>query len=523
MQPAGTQTGVASRPAYGSIDVRDHGAIADGHTLDTAAIQQAIDAAAGRGGGTVLLSSGRYLSGSLFLKSHITLRIEAGATLLASPSMGDYETVVPAFDSRSKEVPCPSLIYAENQHDVTICGEGKIDGQGAAFPRKRGLRRPYVLRFVSCRRVRVENVTLLNSPGWMQHYLACDDVAIHGIRVLSHAHYNNDMMDIDCCRDVRISDCLGDTGDDGITLKSTGNRACENVTVTNCIISSHCNAIKLGTESNGGFKNITVSNCVIRPSESREVLDGAPGGLAGVALESVDGGVLDQVVVSNITMTGVTAPLFLRLGNRARPVLPGSPPPDVGALRNVIISNIVADEAGQIGCAIAGIPDHRIENVTLRHVRISMAGGGTRAQASASMPEREQASPECTMFGALPAYGFCCRHVENLSLQNVEVRPRHPDFRSVLVCDDVRQLDIAAFSGQSVTGGEPVIALNDVRGARVRDCVAPRGTQVFLRLSGNTGSVVATGNDLHAAATPFEMMTPVAQQVLFQSANRLPP
>jgi polygalacturonase len=521
--PTATRSAATSRPTCHPLHlcVRDFGASGDGRTLDTLAIQRAIDATA-KDGGTVWFGPGRYLSGTLLLRSRVTLRLDGGATLLASTDLNDYRTIAPRFNSRTNVVVCPSLIYAENAQDVAITGGGAIDGQGAAFKAGPGRIRPFVLRFVTCRNVRVEGVTLRNSPGWMQHYLACDDVAIRGIRVLSHANYNNDMMDIDCCRNVRISDCFGDTGDDAITLKSTGDRACENVTITNCIVSSHCNAIKCGTESNGGFKNITISNCVIHPSASEARHHGVKGGLAGIALEMVDGGTLEQVAISNITMTGVQAPIFMRLGNRAHPVLPDSPKPGIGTFRNVTLSNILATDAGDLGCAIAGIPGHPIENVTLNNILVTMAGGGTAAHASAAVPEKAEASPECTMFGTLPAYGFYCRHVAGLRLHNIHVQWSRPDLRSALICDDVQDLEIHALRGQSSPAAAPVIVLNDVRRALIRDCTAPSDTSVFLRMRGRTDQVSATGNDLSSAATPFDFGAGVSPTVLHQTGNRMP-
>ncbi len=421
------------------FSVKDYGAIGDGIANDTCALRNTINVAASALKGMVVFPPGRYLSGGLILKNDVTLRLEAGATLLASTNVNDYPVITPAFRSyTNSNGACPSLIYGENLHEIGIVGEGVIDGQGAAFAYGPGLVRPRLLSFVTCRAVRVEGITLRDAPGWVQHYLACDDLTIHGIRVFSHANYNNDMMDVDCCRNVHISDCIGDTGDDGVTLKSTADRACENITITNCVLSSHCNAIKLGTESNGGFKNIAIRNCVVRPSKSDEIHHGTKGGLAGVALEMVDGGTLDGVTVSDVAISGVQSPLFLRLGDRARPFIEGGPKPGMGAFRNVVISNIVATDVSDIGCAIAGLPGHPIENLTLSNIRITFAGGGTKDQASATVPEKAEDSPECTMFGVLPAYGLYFRHVNGLKLTNVDLRCAKPDLRPAMIYDDVK-------------------------------------------------------------------------------------
>jgi len=437
---ASTAPAVGGSVAQSSINVRAYGAAGDGRSKDTRAVQRAIDAAEQGGGGRVTFPPGKYLCGTLMLKSGVTLHLESGVTLLGSTDLADYPRMVPAFRSYTDNYATQSLLYGEGLHDVAITGFGIIDGQGGAFKTRGYDKRPFILRLVSCRNIVVEGVTMRNSAMWMQHYLACDNVTIRGITVYNHCNYNNDMIDIDCCRDVRISDCRGDTDDDALTLKSTADRPCENITVTNCVLSSNCNAIKMGTETNGGFKNVTISNCVIAPTRSEKVFHGTPGGLSGVALEIVDGGTLDRVTISNITMSGMKSPIFLRLGNRARPFRKDMPKPGVGTFRNVIISNVIATDVSNVGCAIVGLPGHPIENVILSNIRITAAGGGKKDHISRPIPEEPAKYPECTMFGTLPAYGFFCRHVNGLTLDNVEVRTVTPDARPALVCDDVRNL-----------------------------------------------------------------------------------
>jgi hypothetical protein len=270
---------------------------------------------------------------------------------------------------------------------------------------------------------------------WMQHYLDCDFLTLRGLNVFNHVAANNDMVDVDGCRNVIISDCVGDTDDDALTLKSTGVRPTEHVVISNCILSSHCNAIKAGTESAGGFIDIAISNCVIRPSAVKEAHAGRPEGLAGIALEIVDGGALERVAISNIVVEGTTAPIFMRLGNRARPPKPSDPKPPVGTFRDVSISNVVATGAGTMGCALAGIPDHPIENITLSNIRIRFAGGGSRD--AGEVPEVEGKYPECTMFGPLPAYGFFLRHARNVRMRDVELTCVAPDPRPPIATVDV--------------------------------------------------------------------------------------
>ncbi|MFV2067879.1 MAG: glycoside hydrolase family 28 protein, partial [Pirellulales bacterium] len=395
----------------GFHDIRDHGAVGDGKTIDTGAIQAAIDACGKEKGGTVFFPPGRYLSGTIRLKSHVTLRLATGAVLLGSTRVDDYPVIQASQASWTDRYCCRALIWADGLEDIAIVGRGTIDGQGAEFkdkrptqqdldaieavwqgaaryrPKPRYANRPYIIRMIGCRRILIEGITLRDSPMWMQHYLNCDMIVVRGIRVYNHCGANNDMIDIDGCHDVVIADCFGDTDDDALTFKSTADRLTENVTVTNCVLSSHCNAIKMGTESHGGFRNIAISNCVICPSKDREAMGGRANGLAGIALEMVDGGTLDGVTISNITMVGQTVPIFLRLGNRARTYTKDAPRPPVGTFRNIAINNIVATGAGDIGCSITGLPGHAVEHVSMTNIRIAFAGGGAAPAAHAVVPE----------------------------------------------------------------------------------------------------------------------------------------
>ncbi len=426
----------AARP--GLFNVREQGAGGDGERLDTKAIQQAIDACAGAGGGTVYLPPGRYLCGTIFLKSHVGLYLERGAVLLGSKNLEDYPVTVAQYRSYTDNYTQRSLLHGENLEDVGLAGGGVIDGQGASF---QGLYkvRPYLLRLVGCRRVAVSEVTLKDSAMWVQHYLACENVSIRGVTVASRVNANNDGIDIDCCDRVRIADCDVSSGDDAIVLKSTSARACRNVTIANCVLSTAGNALQLGTESNGGFQNIAISNCAIYDTR-----------LAGLALEIVDGGVLDRVNVSNITMDKVGAAVFVRLGNRARPFQEGAARPGVGRLRNVLVSNVQATGAGKTGCSITGLAGHAIENVSLENVRIFCEGGGTREDGRRAVPEVPDKYPEFSMFGVLPAYGFYCRHVRKLTFHNVEVYAPKDEERLPLVTDDVEDLTVG---GSSNLGG----------------------------------------------------------------------
>jgi hypothetical protein len=491
-------------------DIRAYGAIADGSTLCTGAIRQAIDACSSAGGGTVYLPPGRFVSGTIRLKSGVTLRLDAGCTLLGSINLGDYPSTVPAFRSYTDTYTDKSLIYGENLERVAITGRGMIDGRGAGFKGPYKVR-PYMIRLIDCRDVTVEGVTIKDSPMWVQHYLACDDVRISGITVKSHVNANNDGIDIDSCRRVIVTGSNIDSGDDAIVLKSTSARPCTEVVVSNCVLRSTCNALKMGTESNGGFQNIIVTGCTIYDTR-----------LAGVALEIVDGGTMDRVVVSDITMNGVGAPLFLRLGNRARPFREGMEKPGIGRMRNITLSHIEATGANPTGCALAGLPEAKIENVTLSDIRLSFAGGGTAEQAVRSVPEEPEKYPEYGMFGWLPAYGLYCRHIDGLKLTNVQLQLAGEDKRHAVVFEDVKDASIDDLDTPYSNGAAPLLRLTDVQDIFVRHCRPPSGAQVFMSLQGaQTTGVTLTGNDFRAVKTVAEAGDGVPQTVVVQLANRM--
>jgi polygalacturonase len=495
---AGPPSASVTNAHSGVFNVREFGARGDGATLDTAALQKAIDACAGIGGGTVYFPPGRYLSGTLFLKSRVTVELEAGATLLGSRRLEDYPPTIPALRSYTDTYTEQSLIYGEGLEHVTLQGRGEIDGQGAAFPGKYKVR-PYLVRLVGCRDVLVRDVTLRDSPMWVQHYLTCDDVRIEGITVRSQCNHNNDGLDIDGCERVRIANCDIQSGDDAIVLKSTLNRPCKNVVVANCVLSSRCNAFKLGTESNGGFENIVVNNCAIYDTR-----------LAGIALEVVDGGTLDRVNISNVAMDNVRCPIFIRLGNRARPFGTNAPPPGMGTLRNVSLSDIQASGADPTGCPISGLPGHPVENLTLSNIRISFAGGGEKSDAQRSIEEKPEAYPEYRMFGRLPAYGFYCRHARNVRFDRVEVSSLAPDARPSLVCDDVDRLRITDWSALSATAAGPDVRFENVRDAFIRGCNASRAKGVFLKVGGKTTSAIRLAAN---ALNPTAKLVETAPQV----------
>jgi polygalacturonase len=425
--PVGIFAGADSAGIY---DVSAFGVLGDGTTLDTAGMQAAIDACHGAGGGTVWVGPGRYLTGTLTLKSGVTLHLARGAVLVGSTNLDDYPKRRAGFPSYTDKYTDRALIYAEGAREIAVSGEGAIDGQGAAFSGEY-LVRPYMLRFVSCEGVSLEDVTLRDGPMWTVHVLACDRVYVRGITIRSRCNKNNDGLDIDSSSNVRISDCDISSGDDAIVLKSTSARPCRNVTITNCVLSTDCNAIKMGTESNGGFQNIAISNCAVYDTR-----------LSGIALEIVDGGVMDGIAVSNITMQNTGGPVFIRLGNRARPYQEDMPPPGMGTLRNIALSNIIATGAGETGCSITGLPGHPVEHIVLRDVHIEFAGGGTHEQAERVPEEKPESYPEYKMFGPLPAYGFYLRHAKGIRMDGISLTTKTDDARPAIAQEDVENLTV---------------------------------------------------------------------------------
>ena len=337
------------------------------------------------------------------------------------------------------------LIYADKVKNVVISGFGTIDGRGRAFKKlswnDEGITRPHLLRFIQSEDVTVKDITLKNSGCWMQHYLACNRLRIDGIKVFNRNNYNNDALDIDGCHDVIVKGMMADSDDDGITLKSTSPRLCENVRISDCVVSSHCNAVKLGTETNGGFRNINISGIVVKPSEDqKEKFFGQWIGSSAISLEIVDGGVLENVNVTDFTVEGTESPIFIRLGNRGRGYLSGGanmetivPIDHVGRIDGVHLNNIQIRNAGSMGCSITGLPDYPVRHVSLSNISLHHKGGVKTEQLTeiydSIANEKEKAYPEATMWGNLPAKGFFVRHARNVQFSNIKVETEQPDAR----------------------------------------------------------------------------------------------
>jgi polygalacturonase len=408
--------------------------VGDGQTLNTAAIQSAIDRCADAGGGTVVFPAGRYVTGTLLLRSKIVLRLEEGAVLLGSTNLADYRLVDPFVDGTGAQMGY-ALVAGVDVSDVAIEGPGSIDGRGKETLAARGpnekSKRPFLVRFVHASGVRLSHVGLQQSAAWMVHFFQCRGVAAEGVSILNRAGSNNDGFDIDSCESVRIRSCEIDSGDDAICLKTTSARPCRDISVNGCTLRTNCAAIKFGTESMGNFERIEIADCHI--PEAR---------LAGIKLLSVDGAHIDGVTIRNIAMDAGHVAVFLRLGARLKTFRAGDNPMPIGTLRNISIGGLRATVDAP-GILISGVPGHFIEDVTLKDVDLRLPGGGTSEDAKAELPEAPAAYPEIRMFGArIPAYGAYVRHARRVTGRNCKFHLAAPDARPAVVRVDAEDVTL---------------------------------------------------------------------------------
>ncbi len=505
----------AIRQAPGVFDVRTFGAL-DGKSVDSDAINKAVGAAAAAGGGVVDLPAGRYLSFSIRLKSHVTLRFSPGAVLVAADpasGLGQYDLPEPNPSDQYQDFGHShwrnSLISAIDVEDVGIVGPGLIDGRGltrggpgAPWSRSKAGDRPVsmgraagaagdpeavarrrmdgqgnkAIALKRARNVTLRDVSILNGGHFALLATGVDTLTIDNVKVDT----NRDGFDIDSCRNVRISNAsVNSPNDDAIVLKSSyalgEARATENVTITNGLVSGYdagsvfdgtfrktqarapdrdgvTGRIKFGTESNGGFRNITIANCVFDRSR-------------GLAIETVDGGAVEDVTVTNLTLRDVTtAPIFLRLGNRGR----GPAGAPVGSMKRVHISYVVAHNAEpRFASIVAGIPGHPVEDVTLSDIRLVYRGGGTAEDAKREPPEVEDAYPEPSMFGTIPAFGLYVRHARGISLRDIVFSTLTPDARPPMLLQDAHRVMLDHV--EAPRGAGPFAVLRDVSDMSVRN------------------------------------------------------
>jgi polygalacturonase len=440
----------------GFYNVKQFGAKGDSATLDTDAINRAVDVAASAGGGTVYFPAGDYLSFSIHLKSNITLYLDNGANLIAAiPVQGKagYDAPEPnqwdMYQDFGHSHWHNSLIWGENLENIAITGYGRITGTGLTRNSRPGQgpgNKAIALKL--CRNVVIKDISILKGGHFCLLATGVDNMTIDNVKLDT----NRDGFDIDCCRHVHISNCsVNSPFDDAIVLKSSYGlgfaRVTEDITITNCSVSGFdigtflngtylkneagrvpdrgvvTGRIKFGTESNGGFRNITISNCTFEFCR-------------GLALETVDGGILEDITVTNVTMRDIQgAPFFFRLGSRMR----GPEGTPVGKLRRVNISNVVVYSSNpDYASLVFGIPGYDIEDIRLSNLTILIKGGAPKEQADLVVPEKENAYPDPQEFGKIPAYGFYIRHVKNIEMVNIEMKVENEDFRPPFILEDVK-------------------------------------------------------------------------------------
>jgi polygalacturonase len=482
----------AGPEAAGWINVRTHGAKGDGAATDSPAINKAIDTAAAAGGGTVYFPAGVYISYSIRLKSRVGLYLDHGAVILAGSTplegttSGGYDAAEPQgawepYQDYGHNHWHNSLIWGESLEDLSITGPGLIWGKGLSRgwdperdPERPDSSKPGVgnkaIALKNCRNVLLRDFKILEG-GWFGvlatgvDNLMIDNVVIDTVR---------DGMDIDCCRNVRVSNCtVNSPWDDGICPKSSFAlgyaRPTENITITNCYVTggyavgsvidgtwkplgnereAPTGRIKMGTESNGGFRNITISNCVFESCK-------------GLAIETVDGALAEDITFTGITMRDLrSAPMFLRLGTRMRGPKDAKP----GVLRRVVLSNIACSSSTQLPSILAGVADHPVEDIKIHDVFVEQAGGGTAEMAGIEPEEKANAYPEPEMFGKLPTIGLFARHVRNLEVSNFEIATRTADARAAFWLKDVDGADF--FRLRAPQGAAPVFDLREVKNFR---------------------------------------------------------
>ena len=497
---SGQDSAPAGEPARNLFDVRKYGATGDGKTLDTEAVNRAIEAAAATGGGVVVFPAGSYLCFSIHLKSQVHLLLEQGSAIVAadSPMPGDltgynggvYDAAEPntawdAYQDYGHNHWHNSLLWGEDIHDFSITGPGLIWGRGLSNGRgRKGDGAPFkaeqagagnkAIALKNCRNVLLRDFAILKAGHFGLLLTGVDNLTIDNLKIDT----DRDGIDIDCCQNVRVSNCtVNSPWDDGICPKSSYAlgyaRPTRNVTISNCWVTGYyelgsvlngtfkkfapgvvdhpTGRIKCGTESNGGFINITISNCVFE-------------GCQGYALESVDGALLEDITITNTTMRDLASgPIFMRLGARLRGPKEST---KVGTLKRILISNLECYNAPQnVSSILNGIPGYPIEDVKLSNIYIETVGGATAGMAQIQPPELEAAYPEPRMFGPMPASGFFLRHVRNVEMSHVEIANATADARPAFYLADVERADFFAVTAPH--GANGAFALHDVKNLRI--------------------------------------------------------
>lgn len=467
-------------------NITDYGAVGDGETINTFSIQSAIDKAAEKGGGIIFFPAGDFLTRTIVLKDNVTLYLSNGCKLLSTTDLNRFDSSFGSFVDSGGRKFGTALIFAKDANYISIVGDGIIDGQGYEiyYPRKEGFYRPYIIRFIRCNFVKIKDITLRNSAAWVQHYIECDDLLIDGITVRSYSNKNNDGLNIEGCQRVTVTRCNIDSEDDSIVLKTLSTRACRDVVISDCIISGLKSAIKTGTESAGNFENITITNCAIY-------------GTRGISLLAVDGGSINNITISNISMRDTYAVLVIRLGARMRTYsIPDSLIPNApGTLQDVMISNIQAVNVTESNDFICGIPDAHVENIRLSNIKIEYSGGGTFNDFKSEIPELVDKYPKAKMFGTLPSYGFFIRHAKNITINDLELTYKNIEERPALYFDDVIDFKLSNLKAKVSLLQAPLIYLRNSQNGIVSGSIPVGLLEVLAKIDGSDTKKIIFGRN----------------------------
>lgn len=421
-----------------SYNVMDFGARADGVSIDTKSVQDAIDACTDNGGGTVIIPSGKTIViGTIYLKDHVTLLVENGAILKGSPDITDYSNNT--FKNMYKNEPHMNrcLIYAEGAESFALEGHGTIDGNGYQkyFTAKVG--RPMLMRFRNCRNVCLRDLNLINPAAWVSAWLYCSEIVVDGVYVHSRANNNGDGLDFDGCSNVRVSNCSFDTSDDCICLQASEPFIpCKNVVISNCVFETKWAGIRIGLLSRGDFESVTINNCTFSNIND-----------SGLKIQLNEGGTMKNMNFSNLVMQSVPRPVFITFCQQKACVDSPQEMYPMKALQNLLFSNMIIDNRQldkNSAFFITGLPGHDIENIIFRDIQFYVSGGGTKQDA-----EKEKLNeytlevlagwwPEFSLVGTLPASGIFARHVDGLFIDNFHIYVTAQDERPPIVLDDVK-------------------------------------------------------------------------------------
>ncbi|WP_298474279.1 glycosyl hydrolase family 28 protein [uncultured Maribacter sp.] len=421
------------------FNVIDYGAKADGVTIDTKAVQDAIDACTENGGGKVIIPSGKtVVIGTIYLKDFVTLHIENGGTLLGSPNYSDYTTDTHKNMYKNEPHMNRCLIFAKDAKNFAIEGYGIINGNGHPknFNKKNG-GRPMLLRFLNCNNIQINNITLKNPAAWTSAWLYCNEIVVDGIKILSRVNHNGDGLDFDGCANVRVSNSSFDTSDDSICLQaSMPNKPCKNVAITNCTFTSKWAGMRIGLLSRGNIESVTVTNCTFNDIQD-----------SGLKIQLNEGGIMQNMVFSNLVMKNVPRPVFMTFTQQKACVDAPEEMYPMQSMKNFIFQNIIADNTAldkNSAFFITGMPKHYIENISFKDIQFLVSGGGSKEDAKKTEFKEYTLEvlkgwwPEFSLVGTLPASGFFARHVDGLFVDNFNLIITNKDLRNPIELHDVK-------------------------------------------------------------------------------------